>query len=37
LTLSEGLELDFVGIHCEFDGLSPPASTSFEQCHTCSS
>ena len=27
------LELDFGNIDCEFEGLSPLASTSVEQCH----
>ena len=27
------LELDFGGIDCEFEGLSPCASTSVEKCH----
>jgi len=34
LTLLGRLEIEFGGIHCEFDGLSPPAPISFKQCHT---
>jgi len=37
LYLSGRLELEYGGIHCEFDGVIPIAPISFEQCHTFSS
>jgi len=30
LTLSGRIELEFGGIHCEFEGFIPPAAISFE-------